>query len=325
MEKIFHKERDFPSITEIAARVGVSPATVSKALNGKPGVRPELRRKILEEATKLGYLPHIKARAKGLYRIGADYILWIFPKITGHLAERTLEGAGGQFANLRLRAPVNWEVLMSISMDPRLVAIVFAFHVPPLDLVKILMASKPVYLFNSYSPYLPSVYVDERSSTRELVAGLLKKGYNRIGLLIAPGQKDIWEQRLAGYEDALLFEGIKPDASMIAFEDSFSVESSSKAAESLLKLGADCIVAGSDYQAYGVLMAMKKRGVKPPKVGLAGFDDLPADCVLEPPLTSVRQPLEEMASFLVKQIKAGKRDSKVFEARIIWRESTSKL
>ena len=137
------------------------------------------------------------------------------------------------------------------------------------------------------------VSVDNVQAARAAVEHLINVGRRRIGIISGPLDSSDGRDRLQGYKDALLMASIPLDPSLIV-EGSFSRRSGYLGMKALLKHEVDAVFASSDTMAIGALDALKEHGRRVPEdVALVGFDDLPIARNAEPPLTTIRQPIQQ--------------------------------
>jgi LacI family transcriptional regulator len=135
------------------------------------------------------------------------------------------------------------------------------------------------------------VDVDNRRSAKELVEYLFRQGHHRIGTIMGPRNMIAGMDRLQGYLDALRNNGIDPEPGLMV-EGDFSEASGEAAMQSLIPFKPDAVFVASDSMAVGALREIRSANLRVPEdVALAGFDDMPFAARLEPPLTTVRQPV----------------------------------
>nr|BFE81645.1 hypothetical protein GCM10020093_042460 [Planobispora longispora] len=133
---------------------------------------------------------------------------------------------------------------------------------------------------------------------------LLELGHRRIGMISGPADMLCSQARIDGYRAALETAGIEAAPELIR-RGTFLVDSGHDHGHALLSLGdpPTAIFAGSDLQAFGVFEAARQRGMRVPEdLSVVGFDDLPLSRSAWPPLTTVRQPLQEMAALAARTV-----------------------
>jgi LacI family transcriptional regulator len=136
------------------------------------------------------------------------------------------------------------------------------------------------------------VDIDNRCSAQELVEYMVGQGYHRIGTITGPKNMIAGMDRLQGYLDALRRKGIDPEPNLIV-EGDFSESSGRTAMQRLISSQPDAVFAASDSMAVGALRALREANLRVPQdIALAGFDDIPFAAHTEPPMTTVRQPIQ---------------------------------
>jgi LacI family transcriptional regulator len=127
---------------------------------------------------------------------------------------------------------------------------------------------------------------------------LIKLGHRRIGM-IGANENTAGDDRVAGYQKAIEEYGIDPNPSLIAFGD-FSPQSGYEAMKLILHEQPDSVFVASDTMALGALRAIREAGLHvPDDIAVIGFDDLPPALQADPPLTTVRHPIEQLGVIAV--------------------------
>jgi LacI family transcriptional regulator, repressor for deo operon, udp, cdd, tsx, nupC, and nupG len=300
-----------PRLRHVAELAGVSQATVSRVLNGRPGVAEETRREVLRALDQLGYVPVGIARARRRGLIGL-----IVPELDNPVFPRFAQAIESRLANeglttvLCTSTPAGMgereylDVLLDHGVDGVIVisgihADTTADHGHYHDLRA---RGLPVVVVNGRPDDLdvPSVTVDHPAASRQAVAHLAALGHRRIGLALGPRR---YLPSLAieqGYLEGLQGAGLDPDPALVS-ETLYGIEGGHAAAVQLLRTGATGIVCSSDRMAVGAVRAVRERGGQVPgDVSVVGFDDAGPNAYLDPPLTSVQQPFEAMAASVVQ-------------------------
>jgi DNA-binding LacI/PurR family transcriptional regulator len=144
---------------------------------------------------------------------------------------------------------------------------------------------------------IPYVDADNRGGAREATAYLFSRGRRQIASITGPLDMTVAVDRLQGYRDALAEAGLRPRDELVADGD-FSVAGGERAMRALLGRNPDldAVFVASDPMAAGALLALRAEGRRvPDDVAVVGFDDAAIATSTQPPLTTVRQPLDEMA------------------------------
>lgn len=322
-------------LEDIAAKLGVSKATVSKVLNGKPGVSDTTRVAVEKALRTSGYSKwgHTPPQSK--------LISIVFRKIDAIWALDILQGAQEACAELGYQLVIEER---GHDNDPRLE---WVDHVVALNPVGVLMVfSEPTpgqgQLFASHS--IPYVAIDPSSSSTPqthvvrvdnwrggLDAGqhLAKLGHRRIAAITGPTDVISSQARFAGFRAALEEAGIRPSPEMVGVGN-FNAEDGRRQALRMLSLPEPptAIFAENDLMAMSIYEAARIKGVRIPEdLSVIGFDDIQTARLMGPSLTTVRQPLRDMAATGIRTI-ARLREGKdaphaqVLPTQLIVRDST---
>ncbi|MFF4378494.1 LacI family DNA-binding transcriptional regulator [Kitasatospora sp. NPDC001547] len=310
-----------PTLEEVAARAGVGRGTVSRVINGSSRVSEQAKEAVDRAVAELGYVPNRAARALAGSRTDAvalvvpetearlfaePYFLDIIRGVSAELAAsdkqllltliRT-EQERQRFEQYLAAQRVDGVLLVSVHRDD-----------PLPDQVRAL--GLPVVLNGRRSPREPVAYVDSDNvgAGRSAVDHLAGRGRRRIATITGPLDMDAAEGRLAGYREGLAAAGLPEDERLVATGD-FTEDGGRRAMRELLERrpDLDAVFAASDLMAVGALAVLRARGLEVPgDVALVGVDDSPVARHLDPPLTTVRQPIERMgrtmAGLLLRQI-----------------------
>ena len=172
------------------------------------------------------------------------------------------------------------------------------------------------------------LFIDNEQSGFEATQHLIELGHTKIAHITGITEHQDSIRRLKGYRRALKEANIKVDEDLIC-EGNFDGESGVSGVEQLLKRGKPftAIFAANDTTAFGARLALFRRGIRVPEdVSIVGFDDQNEAAFFTPPLTTIRQPAEEIgnaaADTLVKLINKQEYETKKLKAKLIVREST---
>jgi DNA-binding LacI/PurR family transcriptional regulator len=315
------------TLEAVAREAGVSRATVSRVVNGSPKVSTDVRRSVEKAITRLGYVPNPAARSLVTRR--SDSVGVVITEPTTRLFEepffpRLLRGINAELAANELQLVL----LMPESQadEARLERYLAAGHVDGALLVSLhgddplpaRLAKRGLPLVVAGRPPIGSsasyVDVDNRDAARTAVAHLIEDaGRTRVATISGPRDMHVGIDRLGGYHDALARAGLPADDGLIA-EGDFTYEGGAGAMRTLLKArpDLDALFAASDLMAAGALSVLRAAGRRVPEdVAIAGFDDSAIAESADPPLTSVRQPIEEMGREMARLLFASitKRDA----------------
>jgi DNA-binding LacI/PurR family transcriptional regulator len=197
---------------------------------------------------------------------------------------------------------------------------------------RLLKLRLPVVLVNAAADHLdfPRVSTDDAAAMEQAYGHLASLGHERIGLILGPPDHVPSRRKLATFEDIVMkTAGYAPDAELVE-RTMFSLEGGHAAATRLIKAGATGIVCASDPIALGAIRAARRAGLSvPADISVVGYDDSAFMSCTDPPLTTVRQPIEAIGraavAMLVSQIEGAEVSAEelFFEPEIVARGSTA--
>ena len=300
------------SLRDVAARAGVSNATVSRVLSESlHPVREETRERVLAAARDLEFHPNMLAR--GLVTARTHVLGVIVHDVSDPYFGEIVRGLEDA-ANLRdhrvfvcssYRDPERELAYVRALMGHRADAIIFAGgviedRVYQAELRRLLSVFRTLGgVVVTLAPHIhraPSVTFDNLAATRDMTGHLLALGHRRIGFIAGPERIRTSAVRLAGHREAFetIGEALDPD---LVEDGGFTTEGGAKATVELLDRRPDvtAIFAANDVMAFGVLHALAGMGVRVPEdVSVAGFDDIQLAGFALSPLTTVRVPMSEL-------------------------------
>lgn len=338
-----------PTLEDVARVAGVSRATVSRVINGVRNVDPAIQEAVRQAVLTTGYTPNRAARSLVTRR--AETIALV---VSGSTRESEKEAfAARAFADPFFGRVVTGVVgfLRPRSMHPVLMfaedaaareqvvaylrqgsadgALVVSTHAE--DPLPPLLAAEglPAVLFARPARPVPMSYVDlaHQDGAKLAAEHLLARGCRRIATIAGPLDVPAGQDRLTGFRDAMARHG-HPYVPIA--EGLFTAESGEAAMERLLAEHPDLdgVFAANDLMAQGACRVLREHGRRVPEdVAVVGFDDSSAATACRPPLTTVRQPVEdmaaEMARLLQEHIEHREREvtSVIFEPELVVRES----
>ncbi|MEE1929291.1 LacI family DNA-binding transcriptional regulator [Streptomyces sp. TRM 70351] len=307
-----------PTLEAVAAHAGVSRATVSRVVNGGAGVRQEVIERVRHSVAALGYVPNQAARSLVTRRTGAVAVVIAEPEtrvfsdpffarqlrgISRELSREDLqlllllsEGRGdhARIGRYLSGGHVDGALMFSLHGGDPLPGMAAASGVPTV------FGGRPGWTGPAGDAGLLYVDTDNRGGARQAVAHLLERGRRRIALITGPLDMTSALDRLAGYRDAL---GVTEADPALVATGGFTAEGGKRAMAELLDRSPDldAVFASSDLMASGALHVLRARGRRVPQdVAVVGYDDLAPGAWAEPPLTTVRQDVEEMGSLMAR-------------------------
>ncbi|PYE50570.1 LacI family DNA-binding transcriptional regulator [Deinococcus yavapaiensis] len=323
------------TIADVARVAGVSKMTVSNVINNKPGMTEETRERVRRAIEQTGYVVNPAARALSNKRLRSNLIGVLTPQLNWpwvaeilHGASTTAEAAGLNLAIFTTASNPALEreraTLLRTLADGVLVVI------PTADEQHIFGNDIPVVTLGAYGQR--TVQVDNHAGGYLATRHLVELGHTRIAHLAGKHDTTLRDalDRQAGYHAALRDAGLSaPDAYLQQGE--FSETGGELATRILLALPErpTAIFAANDLSAIGALRAASALGLRVPEdLSIVGFDDIHAAAVTDPPLTTVRQPLEEIGQaavqLLIQLTRGQSADPHVrFPATLVTRGSTA--
>jgi LacI family transcriptional regulator, xylobiose transport system transcriptional regulator len=298
------RRRGDPTVARIARMAGVSPPTVSKVLNGRPGVSASTRSRIEELIRDQGYRRDARVENAPLVELVFPVLStpWALEIIQG--VERVLQPHGlaatvtemhgrhtpvkGWIDDVLARRPVA-VVGVSVQLTSAQHAQLRSRGIPVVNLDPTGEPSHPT----------PSVGAMNWNGGLAAARHLLELGHRRIAMINgSPAEFVCCRAREDGYRAALEAAGVRPDRALVRVAPLYMTGGLAEATELLaLPKPPTAIFAANDLQALGVYEAARRAGVRIPEdLSVVGFDDLPFVQWLGPPLTTVRQPLMQMGA-----------------------------
>jgi DNA-binding LacI/PurR family transcriptional regulator len=298
------------TIADIAASAGVSVPTVSKVLNGRPDVSRQTRLRVEALLAEQNYL-----RAGGRPRRRAGAVDVVFTELSPWALE-IIRGAeqAARAGHSRIVVQVvagaerdRWlETLAGGQTQGLILALseLSAAHRDRLAELRIPAVIVDPVARPDPDLRIPSIGAANWAGGLVATEHLIKLGHRRIGTIAGPASLPCSQDRLDGYRAALERAGIQPDPRLIRSGD-FCYDSALLASGGMLSLPdrPTAVFAGSDGQALGVYEAARRRHLRIPEdLSVVGFDDVSLAQWASPPLTTVRQPLAEMAAMATRTV-----------------------
>lgn len=295
------------NIKDIARLAGVSPSTVSRVVNGKKYVKPELRERILGLVKETGYVPNTAARSMVLMRTFTVGIVVpdtfnMFQRQLFSAIERRLEDYGYRTRFFLVKSEPQSEGDCLTRLRAEMLDGVIMLHEveDPGFYASLAQSGMPVVLctFAREATRFPAVHIDEEGAARAATEHLIGLGHKAIGLL-AGGQFSFGRQRRSGWEAALVKAGLGVDEGRIMVVDAYTPEAGRAGMEALLsrKPELSALFAVTDELAVGAIRALYEVGKRVPQdISVIGFDDIDISASLSPSLSTVRQPIAGMGS-----------------------------
>ena len=312
------------TLDDVARLADVSDATVSRVLSGNGKVREKTRQKVLKAAQELGYV--VNQRARSLASGRSNVVGLLLPNFSNfsigygseiiHGVDDALAAHGYDLMLYNAHRGTDKATSYMAAIERGLAD----------GLVVVLPQDAGPYLDTLRQRRFPCVLIDHRGQNEDdedsaqsgcfavdvtnwqgafdATAYLISLGHTRIGFITGRMNLGCARDRLAGYRAALKKQGLKPDKQWVR-TGTFHQPEGYACARELLALAdrPTAIFASNDIMAYGVMDAARDCGLRiPDDVSIIGFDDIPQSQQTHPPLTTVRQPLQEMGRTAVHQV-----------------------
>jgi len=302
------------TLRQVADRAGVSIATASRVANGFDSVKPETRERVRKAMQELMYVAPRHSHVTGAIGLLVPELMNpIFPALAQAMETRAkgwgfasilcnTEGsseAEAEYVQMLLEREVAGMVFISSE-----VADLHANH----DHYRRLLGMGARLVFVNGAPRnidAPSVGIDERAAGHSATQHLLDLGHRRIGFVAGPAYFVPTQEKAAGRADALRGAGIEPEDTLLVAHEEFSVEGGRRAIRKLLAAEdpPTGVICSSDVMAVGALKQARDSGVRvPDELSIVGFDGIEAATWTEPSLTTVEQPIGEIAEMAVNAL-----------------------
>jgi DNA-binding LacI/PurR family transcriptional regulator len=331
-------------LADVALRAGVSEATVSRAVNGKPGVSEGQRQRVLRAVEELGYStpPRQRAKAGLVGLIVPELDNPIFPTFAEHIESALIRQGYACMLGTQTLGGIHEDEYVRIFLDRNVAGIIFVSGIHAnLDsdvsrYAALRQRGVPIVLINGYVPGIdaPCLSADDAAAISLSVEHLAALGHRRIGLAVGPPRYVPVHRKITSFHTSMraFVDATAPPAAIeeLIVSTVFTVEGGIDATEQLLDRGVTAVICGSDVMAMGALRTARRRGLRLPRdLSVIGSDDISLAEFIEPPLTTIHQPVAEIAEAatraLLSEISGDHqpRAEYLFRPHLVVRESTS--
>jgi len=305
------------TLQDIADRLDISVATVSRALAGYSDIAESTRARVLQAADQMGYRPNITARR--LQQQRTETLGFVIPthgpRFSDPFFSELLAGIGNEAAereydllvSTRAAGPEELRTYERMVREQRVdgMLVVRTRH-KDARIAYLLEEGFPFVAFgrSDLEDRFPHLDVDGQQGVRRITEHLLDAGRRRIAYIGAPTDLMFASHRLAGYREALEARGLAFDETLVTL-GRLTERSGHEAALQLLSQNPrpDAIAACNDLMALGVISAARKMGLSVGReLAVTGFDDVPLAAHAHPPLTTVRQPIYEIGRRICRML-----------------------
>jgi LacI family transcriptional regulator len=301
------------TIYDIAAKLNVSAATVSRGLKDHPRVSKATKKLIIKTAEEMGYRSN--SFASNLRKKQSNVIGVIVPRLNSNFMADVLAGIEkvvnnnnynlfiSQSLESMQKEASNARAMLNNRVDGLLVSVAYDTtgfdHFEPF-----IKRNIPVIFFDRVFDHesCPQIYIDNFKAAHDITSHLIKQGCKRIVHITGNQLRNVYSERFQGYKRALEENNLKFDDSLVIIND-LSSKSGTKAAAEILKMSPlpDGLFVANDICAVSCMQALKKEGINIPNdIAVAGFNNDPTSCVIEPNLTTVNYKGYEMGEVAAK-------------------------
>lgn len=334
------------TIYDIAEKLKVSAATVSRSLNDHPGVNKNTKKKIIEAAREMGY--SFNAFASNLRTKRSNTIGVIVPRLNSNFMSDVIAGME------KVANEANYNIIISQSLetmkkeisnaktmynnrvDGLLVSL--AYDTTNIEhFESFINRGIPLIFFDRVYEHAkcPNIHIDNFKAAYDITTHLIEQGCSKIAHITAIGRQSVYAERFNGYKRALADHQI-PFSEKLVIENDLSVQGGVTAAQQILKMPVlpDAVFSANDISAINCLQELKKHGIKIPEdIAFAGFNNDPSACIVEPNLTTINYKGYEMGevaaqvliSHLINNYDLQLTHSLILRHEMIIRESSLKI
>ncbi len=297
------------TLKEVAAELGVSAMTVSRAVNNSPNVDSKTKKRILEKAKKMGYTPNLVAKSlvsSKTYTVGV-----VIPEISHSFFPDVVRGIE-EVVDSKAYQILLTNTSDNFEKEKKVIEALKAKRVDGMLISSSLMTDNFSYYKELIKSGMPIVFFDrcienigascikvnDQAASQQITEHLINLGYKKIGYLSGPKKVSIGKARFDGFNIAMIKNGLPVDDKLI-IENGYNEKGGYDAMKKLLKLPAKdrprAVVAVNDPVAFGAMDAIKDANLRIPEdIAIVGFtNDIRANLVT-PPLTTVNQPAYEL-------------------------------
>lgn len=296
------KDKDI-TIYDLALKLNISPATVSRGLKDHPGINKATKKKIFDLAKEMGYRSN--NFASNLRKQRTNTIGVIVPRLNSNFMSTAIAGIENvlnregynliisQSLESYKKEVANAETMFNNRVDGLLVSL--AYDTEDIEHFEAFFKKNiPLIFFDRVAEHrnCTNILVDNRKAAYNATSHLIEQGCKRIAHITAMQKRNVYVDRLKGYKEALEDHGIGFDDELVLVTN-LSQEAGAEAAETITKMKKvpDGVFVANDNCAVGCMLAIKQAGFSiPADIAFVGFNNDPVATVIEPNLTTVNYP-----------------------------------
>jgi len=301
------------TIYDIAKKLNISAATVSRGLKDHPGINKNTKKKILQAAAEMGYRSN--SFASSLRKKHSNIIGVIVPRLNSNFMSDVIAGIEkvvneanynlfiSQSLETMKKEAANAKAMFNNRVDGLLVSL--AYDTTNIEHFEPFVARGiPVIFFDRVQEHLqcPSIFIDNYKAAYNITSHLIEQGCKRILHIGGNQLRNVYIDRFNGYKQALADHQIPFDSELLIVND-LSATKGAETAQQILKMAEkpDGVFAANDTCAISCMQALKREGIKIPQdIAFAGFNNDPTSCVIEPNLTTIDYKGYEMGEVAAK-------------------------
>jgi LacI family transcriptional regulator len=303
------------TIYDIATKLKISPATVSRGLQDHPGISKKTKKKIFEFAEKIGYRSNHFAR--NLRNQRTDTIGVIVPRLDSHFMSSVIAGIENiankegynliisQSSESAVKEASNAKILFNNRVDGLLVSL--AYDTKDLcHFEAFFKKNTPVIFFDRVMDHenCTSILINNKKAAYEGTSHLIQQGCKRIIHITAPSSQNVYITRLEGYKKALADHKIRFNPQYI-ITGNLTQDAGISAAEQIIKMkpAIDGIFVANDNCAVGCMIGLKQNGIRIPEdIAIVGFNNDPVSQVIEPNLSTIHYNGKQMGEAAARHL-----------------------
>jgi LacI family transcriptional regulator len=301
------------TIIDVAREANVSFATVSRVVNGKGYVSATTRERVMQAMTRTGYIVNRQARALagGKHQVIGLLVPDLDTSYVGEILRGIDEELAAHSYDLMLytthRRKTRESIFVASLTQGSTDGLLMILPIDPAAYIDSIRRRDFPYVLIDHAgddAQGPSVGATNRRGARDATSYLIALGHRRIGFITGIPEMGCARERLVGYREALCAAGIDYEPELVR-EGNFRKPLAYQCAHELLALPTPptAIFAANDISAYGAMDAVRDAGLRiPDHISVIGFDDIPDTRTTNPPLTTIRQPMQEMGTLATRML-----------------------
>ncbi|HWZ02639.1 MAG TPA: LacI family DNA-binding transcriptional regulator [Mucilaginibacter sp.] len=288
------------TIYDIAKKLNISAATVSRGLKDHPGINKNTKKKILNAASEMGYRSN--SFASSLRKKKSNIIGVIVPRLNSNFMSDVIAGIEkvvneanynlfiSQSLETMKKEASNAKAMFNNRVDGLLVSL--AYDTTNIEHFEAFVnRGIPVIFFDRVHEHqqCPNIFIDNYKAGYNITSHLIEQGCKRIMHIGGNQLRNVYIERYNGYKQALIDHNLRAEAELLIIND-LSAAAGAEAARTILKMPEkpDGVFVANDTCAIGCMQVLKKEGIKIPEdIAFAGFNNDPTSCVIEPNLTTI--------------------------------------